>query len=306
VIYLFFSCSILGRKSSQEDRVLVVPELCTTNLSFCSVFDGTLGHHASEFVSKNIVTFLTNTKEMKELTVFTSSKDSFGLPDAQVLHIAATLMEGSLRQAFLSCDAALCENLKQESRLYTASTAVSALLWKNLLTIAHIGDSRAVILRTFLDAETHSFHPQWLTIAHKPNLKSEHERITKAGGFLSWVGTRPYLRSPTFHEQLKNGEKPQKLNYSRGFGCPDLKNCGFTADPTIHHVEILPTDKYIILGSDGLWDVLTPKHVGHLITIAKENGLNITDFIVKTAIEEMPDASVRDNISVIIISLNTL
>jgi serine/threonine protein phosphatase PrpC len=255
-----------------------------------------------------MVSFLADTSEMKSLVAFTTSKDSFALSDADVLPIAGKLMEGSLRQAFLSCDAFLCKKLNEENRLYTASTAVCVLLWKNLLTVAHVGDSRAVILREVVggDDRSHSLHPQWLTIAHKPNLKSEHDRITTAGGFLSWVGTRPYLRSPAFHDQLKNGDKPQKLNYSRGFGCPELKPCGFTADPTVHHFQLLPTDKYIILGSDGLWDVLTPKHVGHLIMSAKEKGLNISDFIVKTAIEEMPDASIHDNISVIIISLNTL
>jgi len=65
-----------------------------------------------------------------------------------------------------------------------------AFLWKNLLTISHVGDSKACIART----DGNNVHPEWLTVDHKPNMPHELRRIEASGGSLAWLhGNKPYV-----------------------------------------------------------------------------------------------------------------
>jgi serine/threonine protein phosphatase PrpC len=74
---------------------------------------------------------------------------------------------------------------------YASSTGVAAFLWGNLLTIAHVGDSKACIARLV----GNELSPEWLTIDHKPNMPHELKRIQQNGGSLAWLhGNKPYIR----------------------------------------------------------------------------------------------------------------
>ncbi len=55
------------------------------------------------------------------------------------------------------------------------------------------------------------------------------------------------------------------LAVSRAIGDINLKPY-VTCDPEIIHHSITPDDNYVILASDGLWDVMTNEEVGTLIT----------------------------------------
>lgn len=55
------------------------------------------------------------------------------------------------------------------------------------------------------------------------------------------------------------------LAVSRAIGDINLKPY-VTCDPEIIHHSITPDDQYVILASDGLWDVMSNEEVGTLIT----------------------------------------
>ena len=74
---------------------------------------------------------------------------------------------------------------------YASSTGVAAFLWGNLLTVAHVGDSKACIARQVGE----ELLPEWLTVDHKPNMPHELKRIESNGGSLAWLhGNKPYIR----------------------------------------------------------------------------------------------------------------
>jgi len=196
---------------------------------------------------------------------------------------------------------------------------------QNLLTVAHVGDSKACIARV-IDGK---LHPEWLTVDHKPDMPRELERIQRSGGTLAWLhGNKPYIRGGDFHERQIAGEHPKQLNYSRAFGGKDLKNYGLTAEPDVSHFEIMPEDQLVVIASDGrflplctcsfitltimvlsnviagLWDVLNPKLVCEMLLTSHKSGRNATEDVVNAAIAEMPACGVRDNITVIAIFLN--
>jgi protein phosphatase len=278
----------------------MAPQFYSPDIALCSVFDGTSGDFAAHFAANYLPQFLYNTQEMNALYTFTNNKAFLNMPIMKVYETVAKLSEIALRKSFLHLDAVLLQQLQDAELSYTASTNVTLLLWKNLLTVAHLGDSRACIFRETSDG---FFSPQWLTVDHKPNHAPEHQRIAQSGGVLSWNSKKPYLRAPDFNEKHMAGKHPKKLNYSRGFGGVELKKYGFIADPEVHHFEICPSDKFLVLATDGLWDVLTPGHVANIIMTSKAKGLCVTSEIIKTAIEEMPDQLINDNISVVVIFL---
>ncbi len=267
-------------------------------LAFCGVFDGTVGHDAADFVMHNISHHLASTEEIIEIsTALGSASDSF-TPSSEFI---AWRVKTALRKAFLSTDQALINYCAERRLHFASSTGVVGFLWNNLLTIAHIGDSKACIAKV----KNGEVQPEWLTIDHKPNMPHELERIESCGGSLAWLhGNKPYIRGGDFFRRQANGEHPKQLNYSRAFGGKDLKPFGLSAEPDINHFEITPDDKVVLLASDGLWDVLNPKLACEIALTARREGRSATHDIVQRTIQEMPLCGVRDNITVVAIFLN--
>ena len=104
---------------------------------------------------------------------------------------AAEKIRKALTQAFLQADQQLIRMCTDHKLHYASSTGVAAFLWGNLLTVAHVGDSKACIARQVGD----ELLPEWLTVDHKPNMPHELNRIERSGGSLAWLhGNKPYIR----------------------------------------------------------------------------------------------------------------
>ncbi len=295
----------------------MVPRLFHDDIGFCCVFDGTVGHHASDFLMSNMLDHLIRRPEVFEVVQKTHQMNSNGrlsldsndpaTSDANTNAVSnyeeiALTIRDALHHAYLNVDAALIKMCADHNLHYASSTGVTAFLWKNLLTIAHVGDSKACIAKVGSDGIV---QPEWLTIDHKPNMPHELKRIQASGGSLAWLhGNKPYIRGGDFLRRQANGEHPKQLNYSRAFGGKDLKNFGLIAEPDINHFEISPDDKLVLIASDGLWDVLSPKFACELAIQSKRCGRSPTEELVSRAIQEMPKCNVCDNITVIAIFLN--
>jgi protein phosphatase len=275
----------------------MVPEFFTEAMSFFGIFDGTVGPDASEYLMQNITKHLVSTAQVAD--VLRAMEVSSGTD------VTSEFMTGkvkdALRSTFMSVDQALIDHCAQRQLHYASSTGVTAFLWNNLLTVAHIGDSKACISKV-RDGEV---LPEWLTIDHKPDMPLELERIEANGGSLAWLhGHKPYIRGGDFFPRQANNEHPKQLNYSRAFGGKDLKPFGLSAEPDINHFEITPDDKVLLLGSDGLWDVLPPKLACEIALNARREGRSASEDIVMRTIQEMPICGVRDNITVVVVFLN--
>ncbi|KAG7941092.1 hypothetical protein I3843_16G020900 [Carya illinoinensis] len=120
------------------------------------------------------------------------------------------------------------------------STASTALLLGDRLLVANVGDSRVVASRAGSAIA--------LSIDHKPERSDERERIEQAGGFIIWAGT---------------WRVGGVLAISRAFGDKLLKQY-VVAEPEIQEEEIDGVD-FIILASDGLWNVISNKDAVALV-----------------------------------------
>lgn len=152
------------------------------------MFDGTVGDDASDFVVKNIVPILLKTEEVKDTVNGIFSNE---LTNRASIDSAAEKIRKALTQSFLQADQALICMCADKKLHYASSTGVAAFLWGNLLTVAHVGDSKACIARQVGE----ELLPEWLTVDHKPNMPHELKRIESNGGSLAWLhGNKPYIR----------------------------------------------------------------------------------------------------------------
>mmetsp|Transcript_7983 Transcript_7983/g.9257 ORF Transcript_7983/g.9257 Transcript_7983/m.9257 type:complete len:350 (-) Transcript_7983:583-1632(-) len=126
-------------------------------------------------------------------------------------------------------------------------TAVAALVHGRKIYVANAGDSRCVMCR---DGEAHP-----LSFDHKPTDAKEELRINKAGG------------------SVLEGRVNGTLNLSRALGDMEFKQRSdlrpeeqmITAYPDVVSVEIKPTDEFMVLACDGIWDVMTNEQCVHFV-----------------------------------------
>ena len=318
---VFEVCTSIGLRPTQEDRLILTPSFINDNTSVCGVFDGTVGDDASEFVCANFIKHLCNNSDICNIeSIFSMEKERIlhsesnntapiktGNSGAEPLSsiptdIVAEKIKAALRSVFLSCDDELLALCRERQLHYASSTGVVAFIWNDLLTVAHVGDSKACIARA---APNGDLVPEWLTIDHKPHMPAELQRIESCGGRMAWLhGNKPYIRGGDFLLRQAEGGHPKQLNYSRAFGGKDLKMYGLSCEPDVTQFEITADDKVLLLASDGLWDVVDPKYACKLALRSRKEGRSATRDIVAFAIEQMPIVNIRDNITVIAIFLN--
>eukprot|EP00258_Populus_trichocarpa_P001719 XP_002300953.3 probable protein phosphatase 2C 11 [Populus trichocarpa] len=142
-------------------------------------------------------------------------------------------------EAFRQTDAEYLHEEKAHQK-DAGSTASTAVLLGDRLLVANVGDSRVVACRAG------SAIP--LSIDHKPDRSDERQRIEEAGGFVVWAGT---------------WRVGGVLAVSRAFGDKLLKPY-VVAEPEIQEEEIDGVE-FIIVASDGLWNVLTNKDAVALV-----------------------------------------
>ena len=165
---------------------------------------------------------------------------------------------------------------------YSGSTASTCILSKNKnqlnLWVINVGDSRGVLCNKNNVAIQ-------LSQDHKPNVKSERKRIEKLGGKIKFDGYDWRI---------------QDLSLSRAFGDSDSTPY-VTHLPQIYKYKISKNDKFIILGCDGVWDVLSNQKAVNYVNkfYSHYNKINIAKKLANYAIEQ----GSTDNVTVIILFL---
>ncbi|GMI99662.1 hypothetical protein like AT5G53140 [Hibiscus trionum] len=126
------------------------------------------------------------------------------------------------------------------------STASTAVLVGNHLYVANVGDSRTIISKAGKAIP--------LSEDHKPNRSDERKRIESAGGVVMWAGT---------------WRVGGVLAMSRAFGNRMLKQY-VVAEPEIQEQEIDEELEFLVLATDGLWDVVPNEDAVSLARVEEE------------------------------------
>ncbi|KAL6848909.1 hypothetical protein ACP4OV_021492 [Aristida adscensionis] len=172
------------------------------------------------------------------------------------------------------------------------STAVVAVVGRRRIVVANCGDSRAVLSRGGVAVP--------LSTDHKPDRPDELERVESAGGrVINWNGYRVL----------------GVLATSRSIGDYYLKPY-VSAEPEVTVVDRTDQDEFLILASDGLWDVVS-NEVACKIARNCLNGRAASMFPESVSGRTAADAAAllaelaiargsKDNISVVVVELRRL
>ena len=167
------------------------------------------------------------------------------------------------------------EKVDQELRFfdseYIGTTATLILIKDNKIYCANVGDSKAYIIydKTY----------KQISSDHKCTIEDEKARVESMGG------------------EIKKNRVMGQLILTRTLGDLYVKQYGVINTPDISVNEISPSMKYVILASDGVWDVVDLE----TLVAMGQGGKKVGEFcedIVKLAINK----NTRDNVSCIVIS----
>ena len=177
------------------------------------------------------------------------------------------------RRALISSLTKVSSDLNYEDidAKFSGSTLVSVFIKDFSLFCANIGDSRAFmgrqlsgkqLLKQNIPLSEQGKH--WMAIAltrdHKPDERDESARILHCGGrIMSYQDEHGNKVGPA-RVWLKHQDLPG-LAMSRSIGDMVVSSVGVISDPEILEFNITQDDKFVVLGSDGIFEFMSNEDV---------------------------------------------
>eukprot|EP00916_Digyalum_oweni_P005536 GHVL01009672.1.p1 GENE.GHVL01009672.1~~GHVL01009672.1.p1 ORF type:complete len:299 (+),score=51.57 GHVL01009672.1:226-1122(+) len=216
-------------------------------------------------------------------------------------HSSSQIKE-ALKDAFVNCD----NNMMKEGIRTSGATACVIFSHQrqgvSVIYCAHVGDARAVLCRDSVAIRLTSMSDHKATDAH------ESKRINDMGGSV-------------FNERV-NGV----LAISRAFGDAILKKPMAPADfvsvcPDLTVTPVKPTDEFLIIACDGVWDVMEDQEAVELIKkdikmlkmcmkksedyiFTRQELAEVSEILARHLVDEALRKGTQDNVSVIILFPN--
>jgi protein phosphatase 2C family protein 2/3 len=258
------------------------------NFYFFGIYDGHGGNGCSLYLKNNLHKYIKNfSKE--------SIKEAINEIEEQFLKYEALDEKGEIKDQSGSC-------------------GITILIQNNKCIIANVGDSRLLIFKK------NAIY--FCTEDHKPGSNIEKERIIKAGGKI--------YQTPSLFPLIQNGKEieipwrvlPGRLSVSRTFGDIEAKNEKFggnknvvVALPDITEIELNEEFNLIVLGCDGIFDVLSNEEILECVKIVLkeknikkiDDNINISElcgYFAEMIIKASLAKDSFDNVSCIVIAIN--
>lgn len=246
-----------GNKGVNQDCAIVWEEFgCQEDMMFCGIFDGhgPWGH----FVAKKV-------RESMPSSLLCSWQESVAEcwldPDIDLESDKKHQRFNIWKHAYLKTCALVDKELGQSRKIdsfYSGTTALTIVRQGELIYIANVGDSRAVLATTSDDGRLESVQ---LTVDLKPNLPEETERITECKGRVFCLEDEPGV-----HRLWLPDEESPGLAMSRAFGDYCVKGHGLISEPQVTQRHITSRDQFVVLATDGVWDVVSNQEAIEMVS----------------------------------------
>ena len=276
ISYAYIDYPNLEHRKEMEDFHCIKQALGKRqNLSYFAIFDGHGGKEVASFLSINLHHFLINE--------FNNIKFGFNYEDNINNIIEST------KEAFKKID----QNILGKENFATdvGSTATLIFIYYNdlsednsenkeikdierTLICANVGDSSGYLIT--------KSKIQLITKPHNCEDISEVQRIRDNGGIVF------------------QGRIFGKLILTRTLGDKEMKKYGVLPLPDFYTKKIENDDLFVIIGSDGIWDVLNEEEI---FKMGNEKELS-SEFFSKKIMDIAKERDTRDNSSCIVIKLN--
>ncbi|CAI9755700.1 unnamed protein product [Fraxinus pennsylvanica] len=249
-----------GSKGLNQDSAILFQGYGIEDGAFCGVFDGhgKNGHIVSKLVRNRLPSLLLNQRNAIAKISTSSPKKSVRV-NGELLP-SKNFMKW--KEAGLSAFKVMDKELKLLDKFdfsCSGTTAVVVVKQGGDLVIANLGDSRAV-----LGTKTENgIKAVQLTTDFKPEVPEEAERIRKCNGRVLALKEEPHIQRVWLPQEDSPG-----LAMSRAFGDFLLKYHGIISIPDISYHHISPNDQFLVLATDGVWDVLNNDQVISIVASA--------------------------------------
>ena len=257
-----------GRREHQEDRQAVHTGLGGDGaVHLVGVFDGHRGSAAAEFCANHLASFC-----------YAAWFDAGSA--AEVLRAAFVNMDVAFRvQRGEDPAGGAKAPVDAQPPEYPGATAAAALIVDDMLYLANAGDCRAILsTKGAISA---------LSTDHNTGNAAERARVLAAGGTIALK-----------YDTLRVGEAA--IQVTRSIGDGDLKNAGVTAEPEVAARRLTADDEWLVLATDGLWDVLSHEDVGGMIRDTVKQPAMVGQRLVMEALTR----GSADNITCIVVFLS--
>lgn len=140
--------------------------------------------------------------------------------------------------------------------------------------LANVGDSRCVLGRRRSDGDIEAIA---LTVDAKPSLPTESRRIVQCGGIVQQLLDENGERRGAHRVFRRGDDVLPGLAMSRSLGDAYAHSVGVTWEPMLSSHTMSEKDLFLVLGTDGLWDVM--------------NGDAAVDFVERYRLQRDPGMS---------------
>lgn len=312
--------TLQGRKGVNQDAMVVWENFGSKDDTiFCGVFDGhgPNGHLVAKRVRDLLPVKLNANLVKSEYKEISTSNVKSGTTEGVATEHRVEDTDASngneengkypefftaLRASFLKAFYVMDRDLKAHRSIdcaFSGTTAVTVIKQGQNLIIGNLGDSRAVLGTR--DEHNHLVALQ-LTVDLKPSIPSEAARIRQRRGRVFSLPDEPDVARvwlPTFNSP--------GLAMARSFGDFCLKNYGIISMPDVSYHRITDMDEFVVLATDGVWDVLSNAEVVSIISNAPSQA-SAARFLVETAHRAWRTrypTSKTDDCAVVCLFLNT-
>jgi len=272
-----------GLKKTLQDRYVSDEAMEELGVYF-AVFDGHGGSQVADSVAKQL--HKTIMQQFRQRQVQPASRDE--------------KVRAAIREAFLNLDKEILSMAERKKYETVGSTALMALLHGNpklgtalRLVVANCGDSRAVLCRAGQAVAASE--------DHKPTRLDEKKRIERAGGLVMQVrGAWRVLASSNPNSNQKSKRKEyQGLAMTRSFGDIHFKRPSAlsSVDPEIQVIPLTDKDLFMVLATDGVYDVLSNQEIVDLGMRHWNNPEEASTAIVRAAYQKGSE----DNLTALVI-----
>ena len=276
-------------KINQEALLELVNILGNSKFNIFGIFGGhgKNGHIISRYISRYIKEYflfsenkliLKNCKTNKELCNLFSKND--------YAYIKQLMYEcqNSLQNSKIDCD-------------YSGTSCLLIFIIENHLICSNIGNCRAIILE-----KKDLFQ---LAFEQTIDIPEERQRIEKKGGKVIWYRDKDIFQNEEYKIMIKDTDnKSHFISMSRSLGDKMFKKVGIEFSPVISEYILNIETKFVVLGTKGLWNILTNKQVAYYVNKGYKlsNPLESCRKLIKKANDiSKQTTNSRDDISIFIL-----
>ena len=277
------------KKKNQDNFFIYKKFLNDSDITFLGVCDGhgMFGHDISGYLVNMLPQNLNNNLTKENIKTINNDNEYDKISDI----ISNTYVQTNM-------------NLVNNSSIdctYSGSTCTSLIISSEKIISINVGDSRCVLGKYI----NNKWLAQNLTRDHKPTEEDEKKRIIDKGGRIEaykddsgeYVGPeRVWLK----------GEDLPGLAMSRSFGDDVAHMIGVTSKPEIKEFKLSEEDKFILLGSDGIFEFISSDDSVNMVKdFYLKNDINgALNHLYKTSSQKwIMEEEVIDDITLIIIFL---